>query len=100
MRAKIKYAVFVKEDISDAVKWYNKAQKGLGNRFLKIVKEKIDYIAHNPEKIQVRYNDVKIAVVKIFPFTIHYQYFKKENTIHILGVFHSSLNPEKWNNRL
>jgi hypothetical protein len=30
MSLKIKYAVFVKIDISDTVKWYNKAKKGLG----------------------------------------------------------------------
>ena len=40
MRAKIKYAIFVQEDILESVIWYNKAQKGLGLRFLKEVKEK------------------------------------------------------------
>ena len=55
MRAKIKYAIFVKEDILESVNWYNQAQKGLGIRFLKEVKEKINYIAENPENIQVRY---------------------------------------------
>lgn len=55
MRAKIKYAVFVKEDILEAVQWYNKAQKGLGTKFLKHLKEKIDYIAKEPETAQIRY---------------------------------------------
>ena len=55
MRAKIKYAIFVKEDILESVNRYNQAQKGLGLRFLKEVKEKINYIAENPENIQVRY---------------------------------------------
>jgi hypothetical protein len=40
MQAKIKYAIFVKEDILESVNWYNQAQKGLGIRFLKEVKEK------------------------------------------------------------
>ena len=42
MRAKIKYAVFVKEDISTIVNWYNCSQKGLGTRFLENLKEKIN----------------------------------------------------------
>jgi len=34
MRAKIKYAIFVKEDILESVNWYNRSQKDLGFRFL------------------------------------------------------------------
>lgn len=100
MRAKIKYAIFVKEDILESVNWYNQAQKGLGLRFLKEVKEKINYIAENPENIQVRYQDVQIAVVKTFPFTVHFRFLKEENTLWILGVFHTSINPDKWIKRL
>lgn len=100
MRAKIKYATFVKTDINEAVKWYNESQKGLGARFLKNVKEKINFIAQNPDTIQVRYQEVQMAVVKVFPYTIHYQYLKEDNTIHILGIFHTSLSPENWDKRL
>ena len=100
MRAKIKYAIFVKDDISESVNWYNQSQKRLGIRFLKNVKEKINYIAENPENIQVRYQDVKIAVVKTFPFTVHFRFLKQENTIWILGVFHTSIDPDKWSKRL
>lgn len=100
MRAKIKYAVFVKEDILESVNWYNQTQKALGVRFLKVLKEKLDYIAQNPQNIQVRYQDVQIAVVKTFPYTIHYRFLKQENTIWILGVFHTSINPDKWIKRL
>jgi plasmid stabilization system protein ParE len=99
MKAKIKYAVFVKEDILEAVQWYNKAQKGLGTKFLKHLKEKIDYIAKEPETAQIRYEEIQIAVVKKFPYTIHYQYIKQENLIYILGVFHTSINPNKWLDR-
>ena len=100
MRAKIKYAVFVKEDIFEAVNWYNQSQKGLGSRFLKNLREKIDYLAKNPEKIQLRYQDIRMAVVKIFPYTIHYQYLKEMNTVIIIGVFHTSISPDKWAKKL
>lgn len=45
------YAIFVKEDILESVNWYNQAHEGLGKRFLKEVKETMNYIAKNPEKI-------------------------------------------------
>ena len=100
MKAKIKYAVFVKEDIKEAVNWYNTSQKGLGAIFLKNVKEKINYVAENPKTIQVRYQDVQMAVVKTFPYTIHYQYNKQQNTVFVLGIFHTSINPDSWTKRL
>ena len=100
MRAKIKYAIFVKEDIKEAVNWYNTSQKGLGATFLKNVKQKINYVAENPETIQVRYQDVQMAVVKTFPYTIHYQYNEQQNTVFILGIFHTSINPDTWAKRL
>ena len=100
MRARIRYAFFVKEDIVASVSWYNQAQKGLGSRFLKEVKEKVNYIAENPENIQVRYQDVQMAVVKTFPFTIHFRFLEEEITLWILGVFHTSINPDKWLKRL
>ena len=99
MRAKIKYAVFVKEDILEAVQWYNKAQKGLGTKFLKHLKEKIEYIAKEPETAQIRYQEIQIAVIKTFPYTIHYEYIKNEKLIYIFGVFHTSINPNKWLDR-
>lgn len=100
MRAKIKYAISVKQDVLESVIWYNQAQKGLGIRFLKEVKEIINYIAENPENIQVRYQDVQMAVVKTFPFTVHFLFLKEENTLWILKVFHTSINPDKWIKRL
>jgi hypothetical protein len=51
---------FVKQDIFEAVNRYNQSQKGLGARFLKNVKEKINYIAQNPDNIQIRYQDVQM----------------------------------------
>jgi hypothetical protein len=100
MKAKIKYVIFIKEDIKRAVNCYNKSQDGLGAKFLRHIKDEINYIAENAETIQVRYQDVQMAVVKIFPYTIHFQYFKQENTLHILGIFHTSISPDKWLKRL
>ncbi|AWG21939.1 hypothetical protein FFWV33_10585 [Flavobacterium faecale] len=100
MRAKVKFALHVKQDIKQATTWYNQAQKGLGTRFFKNIKEEINFIANQPECFQIRYETIHVAVIKIFPYTIHYQFLKSENTIIILGVFHTSIHPEKWTKRL
>jgi len=100
MSLKIKYAVFVKIDISDTVKWYNKAKKGLGEAFLKTLKKQLLYIKENPEASQIRYLDVRISILKTYPYTIYYQYFENEKLIYVLGIFHTSLIPDKWPYRL
>ena len=45
----------------------------------KEVKEKINYIAENPKNIQIRYQDIQIAVLKTFASTIHFRFLKEEN---------------------
>ena len=61
-----------KEDIREASNWYNKKSKGLGNRFTAEVREKVHFIRQNPTASNVRYDDVRTAVLNIFPYMIHY----------------------------
>ena len=39
----------VKKDYDEAYEWYEEKQKGLGERFIKEVRKKIDEILVNPE---------------------------------------------------
>jgi hypothetical protein len=48
MKAKKLISTFAKDDLSDASKWYEKQQKGLGNRFLNEVKAAFEVISANP----------------------------------------------------
>ena len=87
-----------KNDIKYAAHWYNKKQKGLGNQFLKQVRLITTSIEKNPFNYAVRFDEVHTAVLKRFPYMIHYLVDKTEFKITIIGVFHTSLNPEKWKN--
>jgi len=87
---------YAKIDLSDASKWYEKQQKGLGKRFLNEMKEAFDVICENPVGFQVRYDDYRIYFTKIFPYGIHYQYIANKNEIHIKAIFHTALNPQNW----
>ena len=61
-----------KQDIKVAAQWYEKMQPGLGKRFTTAVREKVKFIIRRPEAIAIRYDDVRCAVLDIFPFMIHY----------------------------
>ena len=96
MNAKKIISIYAKTDISDASKWYEKQQKGLGKRFLNEMKEAFDIISKNPESFQIRYDDYRIYYTRIFPYAIHYQYITDKNTIYIKAVFHTARNPQIW----
>ena len=96
MRANKLISIYAKEDLSDASKWYEKQQKGLGKRFLNEIKDAIEIICRNPVGFQIRYDDFRICFTKNFPYGIHYQYMETKNEVHIKAVFHTSRNPKIW----
>jgi len=69
----------------------------LERSFLLELRAAMKYIHLNPEKTQIWYHVVRIALLKKFPYGIHYKFEK--DTITILGVFHTSQNPERWKKR-
>ena len=93
MKAKKFISTFAKSDLSDASKWYENQQKGLGKRFLNEMKEAFEIISKNPASFQIRYDDYRIYFTKVFPYGIHYKYFTDKNEIYIKAVFHTSRNP-------
>ena len=88
-----------KQDIRDAALWYNAKQKGLGKRFVGEVREKVLFIRKNPKACNVKYDNVRTAVLNIFPFMIHYVVDDKNKAVIISAVLHTSRNPEIWKRR-
>lgn len=85
-------------DIENAISWYKDINIELARSFLIELRAAIKYIHLNPKNSQIRYHIVRIARLKKFPFGIHYMI--DDEIIIILGVFHTSLSPEKWKERL
>lgn len=95
---KVKILPSAKLDIKESAIWYNEKQKGLGKKFTTQIREKIKFIKQNPKAVSIKYDDItRTAVTNVFPFMIHFTIDNK--TIIIKAVFHTSLNPEKWNKR-
>lgn len=99
MKIKKQVSEIVKQDLKEAAVWYNQARKGLGILFLKEVNKKVKQILKNPLAYEIRYENIRIAFVKRFPYGIHFEYLEIDNRVNILAVFHTSRNPEIWNER-
>ncbi|MBY8962444.1 type II toxin-antitoxin system RelE/ParE family toxin [Flavobacterium sp. D11R37] len=80
-----------KAELKASAEWYESRQKGLGKRFLKTIKDEVSFLRKNPDAAVTQYKDVRTTVVSVFPYLIHY--YVKEDSIIIIGVLHTSLNP-------
>jgi len=68
-----------------------------GLTFEKHISKIIQTIQKNPLKIQIRYNQTRVAFLKKFPYCVHFNII--ENEIIIIAVFHTSQSPQKWSKR-
>jgi hypothetical protein len=96
MRFKILYSTRFFEDLQQDIDWYNDKQPGLGVRFYKAVKSRLAEIKRNPYSVAIRYDDVRYACVKKFPYMIHFRVLAKDNIIEAIAVFSTHRNPEIW----
>ena len=91
--------LLAKKDIRDAARWYNEQSQGLGKRFTAEVRDSVRYIKQNPTACSIRYDQVRTAVLRVFPFMIHYTIDEKNKTVVISAVLHTSKDPKEREKR-
>jgi plasmid stabilization system protein ParE len=87
-----------KQDVKAAFSWYENQRPGLGDAFLKRVKECLAAIKRMPTGFQPVGEDVRRAVVKQFPYVIFFKI--EDDAIYVYAVFHASQDPKKWMDRM
>ncbi len=85
-------------DLDQAFSYYEARQVGLGGRFLDHVARTIREVVHLPESHRTISKDYRRALVRRFPYGIFYEI--GDNTVTVYGVFHTAINPDKWQRRL
>ena len=99
MGFKLIYAAEVFDDLQENIDWYNKKQSALGSRFYKAVKDQTIRIKKNPFSAAIRYDDIRCAKVKGFPYLVHYKIFQDLNIIKVVAVLSTHCNPLIWEER-
>ena len=83
-------------DYDEAYTWYEDQQKGLGERFIKAVRQKIEEIAFHPElnssKSNKKFREVK---VEFFPYLVVYKINKRTREVYISSIYHTKKDPRK-----
>lgn len=97
MNYKIILFAEAKRDIRETAAWYNDKQSGLGKRFTAAVKNEIAIIRQNPFLYEIRYDDIRTALIDTFPYLIHFDIIN--STVFVKAVYHTSRDSEIWNER-
>jgi hypothetical protein len=71
MKNKVVVSESVKLDLLEAAYWYENAKKGLGKTFLLHIRKEKNRIAKNPAAFEIRYDSIRIAFSKRFPYGIY-----------------------------
>jgi plasmid stabilization system protein ParE len=96
--ANLIFAPDVVADLSDAYDWYETQRIGLGDDFLQRIDACVQGVLRQPEMYGIIHKGYRRALVRRFPYAIFYEY--ENNTVTVYGVFHTSVDPEKWRRRL
>lgn len=100
MPYKLTYFDEVRQDVREAKAWYKKQQNGLEKRFAQAIKSAITQLAKMPKANAVRYNNVRIAHSKKFPYAIHYYIDATIGYIVIVAIVHTARNPDVSQGRI
>ncbi len=90
----VKYAPEALQEIQQAVDYYNKVSVGLGRRFKQNLLDTIKATKKNPAYNSFRFDEVRFAVVKKFPYAVHYTIDQDNRVVKIETVLAFSQNPD------
>lgn len=90
----VKYAPEALHEIKNAVDYYNDLYEGLGKRFKQNLLAAIKKAKLNPTYNSCRYSNVRFAVVKKFPYCIHYTIDQENHIVKIQALLAFSQNPD------
>ena len=96
MKYNLEFHINIESEYEEAYSWYEERSQGLGERFLKSVREKLEHLAEQPfifgERSKKGYREAK---VKNFPYLIIYKIYKQKKIIFINTIHHTSKHPRK-----
>jgi len=78
-------------EIDESIAWYDSQRPGVGLEFASEIETFLTRIADSPEQFTRVRGDVRSAVLRRFPYTIHF--LPEPNRIVVLAVFHVKRSP-------
>lgn len=89
-----------KLNLEEIVDWYESQQQGLGKRFIKEFRLKVEKIKLNPEAYPNLMQNAKGALLDKFPYWIFFKELTQKEEILIIAVLSCFRDPAKIEKRL
>ena len=85
-------------DLKSSFEYYFYEDSQVADSFFKQINISFEKIKQDPEMFPIVYGSIRKYVLKKFPFVI---YYRIDNVIvQIIAIFHTSRNPQIWNERI
>jgi toxin ParE1/3/4 len=84
-------------DFDKSYEYYFEESPKVADAFFKRINISLEDIKQNPFTFPIAYKEVRKYLVRKFPFVIYYQI--DNSAIKVVAIFHTSRNPEIWNER-
>lgn len=81
------------DDVEQTVFYYEEQQPGLGKRFATQVQLSFNAVKRNPFFDSVRYNNIRCAAIKKFPYLVHYHINEDGLLVTIIAVYSTYKQP-------
>ena len=91
---KIEIQEEARQELRDALIWYEEQQYDLGYELLQEIRKSISNILQNPTINKITFNHRREAFVNRFPYKIVYT-MENDSIIVVYAFFHSSRNPKE-----
>ena len=76
--------------------WYEMKEPGLGEKFQRQVREKLEQIVQMPEAFSVKSRrQYREAFVDKFPYTITYKIYSAKHIVFVSSLHHQKKHPDK-----
>jgi len=85
-------------DFDKSFEFYCEDSPKVADTFFKRINLSFENIKQNPKSFPVAHKDVRKYVVMKFPFVIYYRI--ADTVIQVIAIFHTSRNPEIWDERI
>ena len=89
---------FAESDLEIASDWYASRKDGLDHDFIGEIEKAIKRIQENPRQFAVVKMQIRMSIVKRFPYGIYF--YISDDIINVFAVFHFSRNPKVLQKRL
>lgn len=94
MKYSLIFSPKAQEDIIESISWYNQEKENLGFEFFGQVSEKLSLLVEAPFHYSVRLKNIRTTQIRKFPYLIYFKIDEKRACIIILGVLHTSRDPQ------